>query len=95
MNPEWIKFIGIGLNVFGSIILAIRVINILNALGVVTNCHEENFKELTSNRKAIVQFTGSTKHVDRAKKLNLLIIGFGLIIIGTICQGISTYVMIK
>jgi hypothetical protein len=94
MDPQWIRFIGIALNVCGSMILAVRVTRMLRALALVAAVHDVNILSLNTPGPVGVHLTNSTKHVERARGYFLLALGFFLIIAGLILQGIAVYLTI-
>ena len=96
MDSLWIKFIGIGLNVIGSLLFTIRATKIIGALSIVAQAHELNIQQLMPNHQEnIVNLGNSTAHVDRAKGKKLLILGVILIVAGLFLQGVSTYMDVQ
>ena len=71
-------------------LLAWRVTGILKALGSVASTHESNIMELSKVSGDIVIARGATMWIERAQKLWLLILGFGLSIIGGILQFVAS-----
>lgn len=66
-------------SVAGSVLLAWRVKGILEALSLVAQAHEANIAQLMRPGGNIVHFGNSTAHVERAKGMWLLVIGFLLL----------------
>lgn len=75
-DPDNLKILAAISSIIGSIILAVRVRNILSALSFVAKMHESNINEIASRHQDIVIATGATNHVERAQGMALLIIGF-------------------
>ncbi|KQY51385.1 hypothetical protein ASD46_21720 [Rhizobium sp. Root491] len=84
-----LRAIGAVLSALGSVLLAIRVRNIIKALSEVLKIHDENFKNMHGN--TIVIAVNSSKWVDKAQGSWLLIIGFGLLAIGATLQAIGVW----
>lgn len=79
MSADNLRIIAAICSTFGSILLAWRVRGILAALAFVANMHESNIQEIASDRRDIVIATNSTKHVEKAKGMVLLVVGFLLL----------------
>ena len=92
MDPIWLKFGGIALNVLGSLLFTIRATKILGALSLVANAHELNIQQLMPNyRGHIVNLGNSTAHVGRARGVTLLVVGIVLVALGLLFQGAAAY----
>lgn len=92
MDPIWIKFAGIALNVLGSLIFTIWATRILSALTSVAKYHEDNIQQLMpTHRGDIYNYANSPKLVERAKGTTALIVGIVMVVVGLALQGISTY----
>lgn len=76
-----VKGLAAASSVAGSILLAIRVKGLLEALAFVADMHEHNIKELASPNHSIVLATNAPKHIENAKRTSLLMAGFGLLIL--------------
>lgn len=96
MDSLWIKFVGIALNVVGSLLFTIRATKIIGALSLVAQAHELNIQQLMSqNHGNIVNLGNSTVHVNKAKGKTLLILGIFLVTIGLLLQGVSIYMDVQ
>ncbi len=76
LSPESLKIIATILSLIASVILALRVSSILSALHFVAKMHDSNINELSKTHGNIVLATGSIEHIERAKGLFLLVLGF-------------------
>ena len=94
MNPIYLKAIGIGLNVIGTIILAIRVKKILDALVSAIKFHDINIQQLVDNKDVMLNFQNSPVFVEKAQALGtkLLVLGFLFIIVGNLLNGLALFV---
>ena len=102
MDPQILKVVGLALNAVGSLILAIRVKKILNAVVAVLHCHEANIqqlmKEITGrNRDDIYNFANSPAKVDKAQKIGakLLVLAFAMLFFGNALIGLSALLGVK
>lgn len=66
-------------SVIGSVLLAWRVKGLLDALAFVAKAHEANIQQLMSSSGDVFNFSGSPKHIQRATKYWLLLLGFGFL----------------
>ncbi|MBK1637115.1 hypothetical protein [Rhodovulum adriaticum] len=89
MDDTTLRGIAAVCSVAGSVLLAWRVTGILKALGEVATMHDRNFKELAKPTGDVVLAGGTSKWIENAQKLWLLILGFGLSILGGVLQFIS------
>ena len=93
LTPKFLKILGIGLGLAGTIILAVRVTKILSALTMTVKTHDLNFQiraERAGSNSMVpnIQMFGSSAHVEAAEKIGfkLLILGFILQIAGGLCN---------
>lgn len=86
-----LKIISALSGLLGSLILAYRVIGLIKALALVVKVHEENINQLMNDDgvSPLVNFHSSTKHVEKAQKTHLLVLGFFLVILSAIIQLIT------
>lgn len=90
MDDTQLRGIAAVCSVAGSIILAFRVTGMLKALGDAVTMHDRNFERLS--QPGDVFLGGNTsKWVEKAQKLWLLRLGFGLSILGGVLQFISIF----
>lgn len=68
-------------SVAGSVVLAIRVKGLLEALTFVAGMHEHNIQELASSNRDIVLARNAPQQIESAKRTGLLMVGFGLLIL--------------
>lgn len=76
-----LKGIAAASSVIGSVLLAVRVKGMLDALAFVAEMHESNIKQLANPNQNIVLAVNATKHVANAKRTGLLMLGFGFLIL--------------
>lgn len=97
MHPDWIRFIGIAFNAIGSLVLAFRVTNILKALALVADIHDQNIDVAmrVDPFRTRVFLKEGPQQIKRAEKRSLLILGFVLIFVGLIAQGLATYLTLQ
>ncbi|QIB34606.1 hypothetical protein [Ancylobacter pratisalsi] len=81
IDPNVIKALAAICSVIGSILLAIRVKGLLEALTFVAKMHESNIHELSSGNFTIVIARGSTQHIENARRAGLLMTGFVFLIL--------------
>ena len=91
MDADLLRGIAAACSVAGSLLLAWRVTGILKALGSVASMHESNIMELSKLHGDIVIARGSTKWIEKAQKIWLLVLGFVLSIIGGILQFVASF----
>ena len=82
-----IRTLGAVFSALGSLILAIRVANIVYAISSVLEMHDSNFKNIHEPTPVIA--INSSKWVKKAKGLRLLVLGFLFLIWGAVCQAIG------
>ena len=91
-NMDYFKLIGLFLSISGTLVLAIRVTKILQAISFAAKMHDLNFEIQAERARGSmmpnIQTYGSAKHIDIAESTGtkLLILGFSLQIIGGALQ---------
>jgi len=94
----WLRIAGIGLNMLGSIILALRVKGILDTLVLAQEANDANFRLLidimNGGKPTIPLIVGMNEQVSRKQKAGiwLLVGGFVCLAIGNLLVGASWYV---
>jgi len=96
LSPELLRIVGVVLSLAGTLILAIRVTNILSALTLAVKTHDLNFSiqaARSEGRQDIPKIVmhGNHPRITEAEQLGtkLLILGFMLQIVGGILTGAS------
>lgn len=83
------------ISLIGTSILALRVSGLLKSLALATKAHEAAilaFSHSLNNPNQSVEIPiGSTDHVERANKTNLLMAGFFLVIVSILLHGLALY----
>jgi hypothetical protein len=94
----WLRIVGIGINVLGAVILALRVKELLDVMIQTQESHELNFRilvdKLNGDKQVAPMIFGMTEHVARAQKRGiwLLVFGFTLLAVGNGLVAMSWYV---
>lgn len=98
---EWLKIASVAFGLMGTLVLAVRVTQILRAISMAVQFHDLNFQitaERASGNTSIpnIQMYGSAQHIKNAEKFGtkLLVAGFALQIAGGICQVLSLVISI-
>lgn len=98
ITPPYLKIIGVVLSLVGTVILAIRVTQILSALSFAVRTHDLNFQirgELARGNHLAppVQIVGADTHVDAAERLGvkLLVLGFLFQVVGGACTAYALW----
>lgn len=98
MHAQTLKIAGVAFNAVGSLILAVRVKMILNAVSSVLHCHEANIQQLMKeatgrNRDDIYNFANSPAQVDKAQKVGvkLFVAAFIMLFVGNLLIGLSVF----
>ncbi len=76
-----LKGIAAASSVVGSVLLAIRVKGLLDALAFAAKMHDFNMKQLAGSEQNIVLAVDATKHVTKAQRHYLFMLGFGFLIL--------------
>lgn len=89
MDTFYIKATSVTCSLTGTLLLAVRVKQILSALSLVARVHDKNFEHAESG----IVFTRATEHLRRAEKngVTLLVVGFALLILAS---GLNGYVLL-
>lgn len=90
MSADALRGIAAVLNIAGSLLLALRVKGLIDAITSWLYTHEANFRTYTNNPWKII--VGGDKWTDQAKKLWLFYVAFFLFGIAGVLQLVAIFV---